>query len=168
MKFRALLSALLLAAGLVCVTYAGETKPASPSEVLKKFVAAMREQDFTAMANLSYGQRRAESLRVVDAMKQLKAAADSGDEKSKNELALLNQMLNDVKVGMQKVKVDIKLEKIEGDLAEVDAAVSGTSDNKVVARQCYFKKVNGEWKVINAADYKAEKAKTEKAQPVKK
>ena len=168
MKFRALLSALLLAAGLVCVADAKETKPASPSEVLKKFIVAMREQDFAAMANLSYGERQAESQRVAETLKLLKQAADSGDEKAKKELALINQMLNDVKVGLEKVKIDIKLEKIDGDLAEVDAVVSGTSDKKVVVRQSYFKKVNGEWKIITPADYKAAKAKTEKAQPVKK
>lgn len=163
MKFRALLSAFLLAAGLAFVAEGGDPKPMdSPSEVLKKFLVVMHKQDFAAMAELSYGERRTESLRVVETVKRLKQAAESGDEKAKNELALLNQMLDDVKVGLEKVKVDVKREKIEGDLAEVDAVVSGTSDKKVTVRQSYFKKVNGEWKIISSADYKAEKAKTVK------
>ena len=165
MKFRALLSALLLVAGLVFVAAGSEpaAQPTdSPSEVLKKSFAALQKQDFLAMADLSYGEQRTECLRVVEELNRLKKAAESGDEKAKNELVLAQQMLNDVKVGMSKVKVEIKEEKIEGDLAEVDAAVSGTSDKKVEVKKAYLKKINGKWKIISLKDFEAEKAKTVK------
>jgi len=163
MKFRALLSALLLAVGLAFVADGGESRQAdSPSVVLKKFLVLMQKQDFIAMAELSYGERRTEALQVVETIKQLKQAAESGDEKAKKELALLQQVLDDAKGGLEKMKVEIKSEKIEGDLAEVDAVVSGTSDKKVVLRQSYFKRVNSGWKIISPNDYKAEKAKATK------
>ena len=165
MKFRALLSALLLAAGLVFVAEGNEPSAPpvdSPSEVLKKSFVALQKQDFLVMADLSYGEQRAEALRLVEELKRLKEAAASGDEKAKNELALAQQMLNDVKAGLEKVKIEIKEEKIEGDLAEVDAAVSGTSDKKVEVKKAYLKKINGKWKVITLKDYEAEKAKTVK------
>ena len=163
MKFRALLSALLLAAGIVCVAGGAEPKPAdSPSEVLKKSFAALQKQDFLVLADLSYGEQRAEALRMVEELRRLKKAADSGDEKAKNELALVQQMLNDVKIGLEKVKMEIKAEKIEGDLAEVDAAVSGTSDKKVVIRKSYCRRINGKWRIISPAEYKAEKEKAAK------
>lgn len=163
MKFRTLLSALLLATGIAFVAVGAETKPAdSPSQVLKQYFAAWAELDFSKIALLSDGEPRKEALRMIGELNRLKQAAQSGDEKAKTELALTQQVLDDIKAGMKKVKIEIKSEKIEGDLAVVEAVESGTTDGKAAVQKCYFKKVGGNWKMIHQKDYDAEKAKASK------
>lgn len=163
MKFRAFLSALLLAAGIVCVAAGAETKQvSSPTQVLKEFFAAMREADFAKIALLSEGEPRQEALQMIAHVKQLEQESRTGDEKAKalalEKLAFVQQSLKDFKSGLKNVKIEIRNEKIEGDLAVVEAAVTG-ADGKIVVEESYFKKVGDQWKVIHQNDYKAEKKK---------
>ena len=140
MKFRMMLSALLLAAGLVFVT--GCKK--SPSEVAKKSLEAMKKQDFDTIIALSDGKQQEEAKKFAEEFKQMKEEADKGDANAKQALELY-----------QKMTYEIKGEKIEGDFAEVEVAM--TMGGMTQTEKMHFKKVNGEWKVIADKDYKPAK-----------
>ena len=161
MKFRMLLSALLLAAGVLF--FAGcdkkaETKAESktdknadtPTEVVNKYAAAMRKMDFAAAARLCYGRQKEEIEDIGKQIANIKAAADNGNE---NARRLYEQR---AKPGFAKFKIEIKSEKIEGDFAILDF-VMHNPDDTVKEEKGYLKKINGEWKLISEKDYKPAK-----------
>ena len=142
-----MLSALLLAAGLVFVTGCGkkaEAKADTPTEVAKKALDAMKKQDFDTLIALSDGKAQEGAKQGAEQFKQMKEEADKGNAEAKQALESL-----------QKMTYEIKGEKIEGDFAEVEVAV--TMDGKTKTEKMHFKKVNGQWKAIADEDYKPAK-----------
>ena len=131
MKFRKLLSALLFAAGVLFV--AGFTPAESPTEVAKKYLEALKKCDFRTAAELCYGSMKKD---IEGGEKQYKAAAP---EQRKQMREFLVSFSNGV---------ELKEEKIEGDFAVIECVQNGESGT------VYFKKVDGEWKLINYDEYK--------------
>ena len=156
MKFRMMLSALLLAAGLVFVTGCGkkaeakkaEAKAETPTEVAKKALDALKKQDFDTIIALSDGKAQEGVKKVAEKFKQMKEEADKGNAKAKQQLEMIQKMY----AGMT---YEIKGEKIKGDFAEVEVAM--TMDGKTETEKMHFKKVNGQWKAIDDDDYKPAK-----------
>ena len=137
MKFRMLLSALLLAAGLVFVAGCdkkaetkAEKKADTPTEVENKYAAAFKSGDFATAASLCHGKQK----EFVEAMGKGYANAS---EKEKQQF----------KEQMAGFSFSVKKEEIDGDYAKLTVDVNGKEDFE------YLKKVGGEWKVINKEDY---------------
>ena len=144
MKFRMLLSALLLAVGLVSVARGEEAKRSdTPTEVLIKFNKGINELDFASIARLCDGTMKTEIEKTAKQFAELKAAVDRGDAKAK-------QAYERLKDYFAKFKVEVKSEKIEGDFAVLDAVMSNPAKSR--AEKVHLKKVNGEWKLIDESD----------------
>ena len=176
MKLRKMLTALLLAAGVVFV--AGWKQADSPSEVVKKFFAAMVKFDFATAAKLSCGEQSAGMAALAEDQNKfigsMKASAKNGNEKAKilvkvyekgGFVAVLEYLAEqgDKRAKQQvdrikKFKLDTKGETIDGDFAEIDVVISGGPGGKSVPDKAYAKKVNGEWKVIKEEEYKRERS----------
>ena len=156
MKFRMMLSALLLAVGLVFVTGCGkkadakkaEAKAETPTEVAKKALEAMNKMDFDTFVALSDGKQQEEAKKMAEEFKQIKERADKGDAQAKRQL-------ESIQTASAGVTFEIKGEKIEGDFAEVEFTI--IPDGKGKIEKMYFKKVNGQWKAIANEDYKPAK-----------
>ena len=160
MKFRMLLSALLLAAGILCVAGCGkkveakaEAKDAeklnSPTAVMKKLCAALNKMDFAAAAKLCDGKAKNDIEGMAKEVEQLKAAAAKGDEKSK-------KMFAQIKDGFAKMKIEVKSEKIEGEFAILESVMT-RFDGETREEKIYLKKIGGDWKLIDDKDYKPAK-----------
>ena len=138
MKFRKLLSALLLSAGVLFV--AGFTPADSPTEVAQKFIGALRNSDFAAVAQFCEGKMKAEAEQMG---RQYNAANPEQQKQIRDGLVAFTD------------GIVLKNEKIEGDFAVIDIVVGGKPD-----KMC-FKKVGGEWKMIDDDDYKKIDSPTE-------
>ena len=176
MKFRKLLTALLLAAGVVFV--AGWKQIDSPSEVVKKFFAAGKKMDFDTIAKLSYGKRkkeaRAHAANMKEMIRGLEQAARHGNEDAKKLLkrykqggyiALLEAGAENgdaeakkMSDGLKSWNMEIKGETIDGDYAVVEGIVSGGPDGEGRQKKFYLKKVGGEWKMIDDDEYERERS----------
>ena len=132
MKFRKLLSALLFAAGVLFA--ADFAQAASPTEAVKKCFSTLASGDFVTAAEFCHGKLKV-SFETIGKMYQ------AGDAKRQKE----------IRDSARAYFGDIKLtgEKIEGDFAVVDFVKDGKTD------QQYLKKVNGEWKLVGADDYRS-------------
>ena len=139
MKFRKLLTALLLAAGVVFV--AGWQQADSPSEVLKKIIAAQKELDYDTVAKLSHGEDKKGYKNLAEQINALKAAAKNGDKDAQ-------ERLDGAKAKLRNWNVDVKAEEIDGDLAVVYCVSAGDGPSYE-----FFEKVDGEWKNISDEDY---------------
>lgn len=146
MKFRILLSALLLAAGLVSVVRGEEVKrPDTPTEVVKKFQKGINELDFAAVVRLCDGKMKNDAEELFKQIAELKATADQGNSEAK-------QAYEQGKALCAKMKIEVKSEKIEGDFAVLDTVMS--DPNTSSKEKFYLKKVDGEWKIIDKEDYR--------------
>ena len=153
MKFRMLLSALLLAAGLVFVAGCGnkteaktEKKADTPTDVAKKIAAAKSKLDFAAIVTMCDGEAKKNAEEGAKELEGVKAAAAKGDATAKQQLEMLGAMF-------AKTKCEVKSEKIEGDYAVLDTVVTD-EEGKAKEDKWHFKKVGGEWKHIDKKDYK--------------
>ena len=157
MKFRMMLSALLLAAGLVFVNTGcgkkaektAEKKAATPTDVAKKFSDCLKKMDFDAAAAFCDGKMQEDVKNGAKQFAEMKEKAAKGDEQAK-------QVLAEVEKNSNAMKIEFKGEKIEGDYAVVET-VTTNPDGKTNEETTYLKKVNGEWKLITKADYKPAK-----------
>ena len=188
MKLRKWLTALLLAAGLLCVFGCGgkksggksdDKKAGSPSAVVREFTAAIKKADFDTVAKLCHGELKENMEEYAEAQEKvitsLEKAAQDGNEKAEKLLEKCEQYgyIEILKAGaedgveecqkalkvVRNFDVEIKGETIDGDLAVVDVVVSGTPDGEDGPDKVYLKKVGGEWKIISDDDYAREKAK---------
>ena len=158
MKFRMMLSALLLAAGLVFVigwsekSESGggksEKKVDTPTEVAKKAFDAMKKHDFDTLIAISDGKAQEEAKKAAKYFKQMKEMADKGDAQAKQMLEIMQKVYAEM-------TYEVKGEKIEGDFAEVEVAMTMGGETKT--EKMHFKKVNGQWKGIADEDYKPAK-----------
>ena len=132
-------------------------KAAGPSEVVKKCVAAIKKLDFDTAVRMTHGEMAGEIRTIAENFAKLKAAADNGEQEAAKQLESL-------KNGLKNWKIEITGEKIDGDLAIVDIMISGSMDKADDGpdRQ-YFKRIDGEWKMISENDYKQSLAAREKA-----
>ena len=157
MKFRMLLSALLLAAGLVCVTGCGKkaaakagdkaaAKSETPTAVVNKANELMKQLNFAEVVPLCDGQMKTDMERAAKQFAELKAKADKGDATAKQIIAMQKE-------AFEKRKFEVKSEKIDGDFAELITNVTD-GDGKTQEVKGHLKKVNGEWKLISDSDYK--------------
>ena len=159
MKFRTLLSALLIAASFVCVTgckkaapakKAAEAKKATPTEITQKLLDAAKAGDFAAVAQFCDGELKMQAEAMPALIKAMEAKAAQGDAKAKKALA-------EFKKNQKEGTFQIKSEAIDGDFAIVEYTL--TTGDKTKEEKGYLKKVNGEWKAISKKDYaKAKKA----------
>ena len=154
MKFRMLLSALLLAACVVCVPgckkgakkTAKNAEPTTPYEVAAAYTKAVMDGDEAAALKLCIGENAEEKVK--------KAAQEIAEAKKKAEAdpnckeAMLLNVLKDVKFADG---------KIEGDNATVDIIMTiEVNGQKIENKQPgYLKKVDGKWKIdLDAKDEK--------------
>jgi hypothetical protein len=153
MKVRILLSALLLAAGLAFVSGCGrkcEAKTAeqvrtdTPTEVAQKAIAALKQQDFAAIAELAYGKAQEELMQHAVKFSELKQAAESGDKAKKIQLAQVQKMF-------ERISIEIKGENIDGEYAVIE--VVRVLDGRTSVDKMYLKNVNGEWKLVAEEEY---------------
>ena len=102
MKLRMMLSALLLAAGVMCVFGCGkktdaskggdksEKKAGTPTEVVVKWVKAMKTMDWETIAKLSSGKMKddanVQAAELKAAIKNFEAAAKNGNKEAKDLL----------------------------------------------------------------------------------
>ena len=140
MKFRMLLSALLLAVGMVSVAKGADT----PTEVVKKAFAATKALDYATACKYYDGEMKKNMEIGAQRFAAMKAKADSGDENMKKALEMMKAM-------MASYEIEVKSEKIDGDFAELVTVV--TMNGTPRENKGYLRKVNGEWKMISPADY---------------
>ena len=152
MKLRKLLSALLLAAGVVFVAGRQEAGGAdTPSEVLLKVHRAIRNLDFDTCAKLTYGQANVDVRKMEKFVAGMTEAARNGDENAEMKL-------NELKTSLRKWRIEITDEKIDGDLAVVDIVDVNALSGKDGPSKQQFRKIDGEWKLIDTEDYRKELA----------
>ena len=166
MKFRTLLSALLVAASLVCVTGCGkkpgsggnaaDAKSASPTEAAGKFFEASKSADFAGMARFCDGEMKAFFERTAANLKELEDKAANGDEKAKKTVEEAKRAAEAAKSALKDCKIEFANEKIDGGFATVDVVV-GKGDKKIKDDTVFFKKVGADWKVISRRDYETGK-----------
>jgi PBP1b-binding outer membrane lipoprotein LpoB len=145
MKFRMILSALLLAAGIVFV--GGCSKSPSPSDVAKKFCEAMKKNDFATAAKYCDGQQKEAIERMGKHLTEMKEIVAKGsNESNKDEIASLKEEIASMEKSNSEMKYEIKGEKIEGDAATVTIAFT-YANGKTEEEKVHCKKVNGEWKL---------------------
>ena len=131
MKFRKLLSALLLTTGVLFV--AGFTPAESPAAVARKCFNALANCDFDTAAKLCDGQLKTELSTIGDIYR-------TGDAGRRQEMRR--------NAASSYGSIKISGEKIEGDFAVIDVVQVGQ------ANQQYLKMVNGEWKLIADSEYR--------------
>ena len=153
MNVRMLLSALLLAAGLTFVAGCGrkaEEKTAeavhvdTPTEVAQKAIAALKQQDFAAIAELAYGKAQEDLMKHAAKFAELKQAAESGNKAKKLQLAQVQKMF-------ERISIEIKSENIDGEYAVVE--VERVLDGRTSVDKMYLKNVNGEWKLVAEEEF---------------
>ena len=114
MKFRMLLSALLLAAGLVFVTGCGKKadpkaeakkKADTPTEVVSKFIAAVKQCDFDTAAKLCDGKLKTE---MEQAGKEFKTASEADKKAAKEQMAGFKAEIKGEKIEYQ-VQLQVQL-----------------------------------------------------------
>ena len=164
MKFRTLLSALLIAASLVCVTGCGKkagcpcdnsgAKAASPTEAAKKFFEASKSVDFAAMAQLCDGELKAFYERTAANLKELEDKAAKGDELAKRKVEEAKKAVETAKAALKDRKIEFANEKIGGAFATVDV-VGEKGGKKIKDDTVCVKKVGADWKVISRKEYEA-------------
>lgn len=142
MKIRKLLSACLLAAGLLftVVSNGAEKQPETPSAAAKQFIAAMLKLDMKACVELSHGRMKNDAAEMGKTLTPLREAAAKGDEDS---VLLLKTMLDEA----ARTKYEIKGEKISGNTAEVEFV--STSAGKTKTEKVLLEKIDGKWKVTD-------------------
>lgn len=122
----------------------GATGGDTPSQVVAKLGAALRNCDIDAIPGLCYGTEKVKVLNAADRFAVLSCAAKKGNSKAQKGLKKFKEELP--------AKSEIRGEKIDGDLAVVDVVFENVSDS------IYLKKIGGEWKIVGKADYDKEKA----------
>lgn len=154
--------AFLFAAGIVFITGCGEgtsaaadnkgsaavdRKANTPIETARRFVEALwkAEPDTAAAISLSDGEMKKIMKREGEKVAQIKKTAANGDKKAKAALAEWNK-------AVRETQFVFKGEKIDGELATVDLVVIRNKKSHV--EKAFFKKVNGEWKVVSENDYR--------------
>ena len=142
MKIRTLLSACLLAVGLLFTVGANgaEKQPDTPTAVAKQFINSLLKLDMDACAAVSHGKLKDEVTELGKSLKPIREAAAKGDE---NSVLVLNTMLEEA----AKTKYEIKNEKIDGNAAEVE--VVSTEGGKTKTEKMLLEKVDGKWKVTD-------------------
>ena len=149
MKIRAMLAALLLAAGLVCVpgckkaakkTAAENAEPTTPSEVAAAYMKALMDGDEAAALKLCTGKNAEKD--VKEAVREMAEAKKKAEADPKCEEALGLAVLKNYKFA----------ETIEGDKATtVMIAVFDVDgekrEEKINEISFTLKKVDGEWKL---------------------
>ena len=142
MKIRTLLSACLLAAGLLFTVGANgaEKQPDTPTAVAKQFLNSLLKLDMDACVALSHGKMKDDAAEIGKTVKPLREAAAKGDE---NSVLMLNTMLEEA----AKIKYEIKGEKIDGNAAVVE--VVSTSEGKTKTEKMLLEKIDGKWKVTD-------------------
>ena len=151
MKFRMMLSALLLAAGVMFVagcakkTVAKKKKQATPAiEVCQKFFDSVRKCDFTAAAEFCDGEMK-------DDME--KKARELGKDEEKKKLFEKN---------IRGVKLEFKSENIDKDFAVVEFIEVRDGVRRIDTQ--YLRKIDGKWKLVSQRDFrKAKKSAADKA-----
>ena len=140
MKLRMLLSACLLAAGLLFTAgwKEGEKYPETPTATAKSFLDSLLKLDMQACVALSHGRMKDDAAEMGKTLTPLKEAAAKGDEDS----ALMFKTMQDEAA---KIKYEIKGEKIEGNTAVVE--VVSTSEGKSKTEKVQLEKIDGKWKV---------------------
>ena len=141
MKFRMLLSALLLAAGVSFVAGCGkkavvkEEKKATPViDVCKKCFDAVQKCDFAAAAEFCDGELK---------LDMEKKARECREDKDKKELFEKN---------IRDVKFEFKSEKIDKDIAAVEFVEIRNGSRRSDTQ--YLRKVDGKWKLVSRKDCK--------------
>ena len=157
MKFRTLCFMVLLAAGIVFVAGCGKeasapadkkesaAKANTPIEVARSFYEALKKEDTASAISLSDGELKEIIKKAAEYSAQIKKAAADGDETAKEKLAERDK-------AFRETQAVFKGEKIDGDLATVDVVMIRNGKSEV--DKVFFKKVNGEWKVISENDYR--------------
>ena len=112
---------------------------------------AAKALNFYAAANLFHGKKKAKVMKAALGFISAKSAAYGGNEKAKKKL-------DELKAGVESLNVKVTGETNDGDYAVVDIVVSGSPDGKNGPEKTYLKKVDGEWKIMDAEEYKREKA----------
>ena len=142
MKIRNLLSACLLAAGLLftaCLNGA-EKYPETPTATAKQFLDSLLKLDMEACVAVSHGKMKDDAAAMGKELTPLKEAAAKGEEDS----ALLYKTMLDEAA---KIKYEIKSEKIDGNTAVV--VVDSTSEGKTKTEKVQLEKIDGKWKVTD-------------------
>ena len=142
MKIRMLLSACLLAAGLLFTAgwKEGEKYPETPSATAKLFLDSLLKLDMEPCVALSCGKMKEDAAEMGKTLIPLKEAAAKGDADS---TLMYKTMLNEA----AKIKYEIKSEKIDGDTAEV--VVDSASEGKTKTEKVQLEKIDGKWKVTD-------------------
>ena len=171
MKFRTLLSALLIAASLVCVTGCSKkagcpcddagAKSASPTEAAKKFFEASKSADFAAMARLCDGELKAYYERTAAKWKELEDKAEKGDELARKKVEEAKKAVETTGAALKDRKIEFANEKIDGAFATVDVVVE-KGGKKIKDDTVCAKKVGAGWKVISRKEYEAATKPAEK------
>ncbi len=151
MKFRMMLSSLLLAAGVLFVNGCAkkavdkEKKQATPViEVCQKFFDSVRKCDFAAAAEFCDGEMKTDL--------EKKARELDGDAEKK---ALFEK-------NIRGVKLEFKSENVDKDFAAVEFVEvrDGVRRNDTQ----YLQKIDGKWKLVSHRDFrKAKKSAADKA-----
>ena len=155
MKIRMLLSAVVPAA--VSALIAGCIGGATPTEVTKDYLAAVKAMDFDKVAALSGGKMSEDAKKGAAELEQLKESEKRGDKAAREKM----EMVAKVEGIFENISYKPECERIDGDFAVVD--VLADVDGKPATTHVYLKKIDGKWKVINEEDYP--KSEPRKAAP---
>ena len=153
MKSSKLLAVLLLAAGAAFAAVAGEKKPDSPSEVIRKRTEATKNVDYAALAALSCGSSKVKMQKAAEKLAAIEKAARSGDANAVRILEHIQKQLTQARAALKDLKIVCTDEKIDGDWAKVYVTISGDPSGHDGTGILHLKKVDGEWKYITPMDY---------------
>ena len=158
MKIRMLLSAVVPAA--VSAFVAGCIGAATPTEVTKDYLEAVRAMDFDQVAALSGGKMSEDAKKGAEELAQLKESEKHGDKTAREKMVMVAK----IEGIFENISYRTEGERIDGDFAVVDV-LADLEGKTTATTHVYLKKIDGKWKVINKADYP--KSEPEKAAPAK-
>ena len=145
MKIRILLSAVVPA--VVSAFVAGCINTATPTEVTKDYLEAVKTMDFDTVAALSSGKMSEDAKKGAEELAKLKKSEKDGDKTAREKMVMVAK----IEGIFENISYKPECEKIDGDFAVVD--VLANLEGKTATTHVYLKKVDGKWKVINKADY---------------
>lgn len=155
MKIRILLSAVVPA--VVSAVVAGCINTATPTEVTKDYLEAVRAMDFDTVAALSSGKMSEDAKKGAEELAKLKKSEKDGDKTAREKMVMVAK----IEGIFENISYKPECEKIDGDFAVVDV-LADLEGKTTATTHVYLKKVDGKWKVINKADHdKANPKKTE-------